>query len=173
MKTVLNNAEEEKPQFVTSFIINKEAKPVILKRKKDLKLDSGMNDLLSGHIEKFEIPYLAIRREAEEELNISKYSSLEVHKLGIIKIYHPTLKRDIVCEIYCIYVESNIDEININIIKANNEIERAEELETFEDLFDMIRKGKTRFKYTEKMEKFFEKLKDIEKSKCSELEEVK
>ncbi len=63
---------KDKLEFVSAIITNNEGNVLLLKRRKDLKLDPGKYDLCSGHMKEGEVPTQTMYREIAEEIGVKQ-----------------------------------------------------------------------------------------------------
>ena len=73
----MNRANEDKLEFVSAIITDKEKRPLILKRCNNLRLDPGKYDMCSGHMKNGEIPLQSMYRELNEELGMEPNNILK------------------------------------------------------------------------------------------------
>lgn len=146
----------DKLEFVSSIITNKEGNVLIAKRKDTLKLDPGKYDLCSGHMKEGEIPIQSIYREIREELGITQDDIINIEKLGEIKTPHKKFL-DKICHMYHIEISLTSQEIN----KRIKEIKEPEiEFVQYVEDINMLRRVQKytslmRTVYTDEQEKIF------------------
>lgn len=105
---------QDKLEFVSAIITNKEENVLILKRRETLRLDPGKYDMCSGHMKNGESPMQSMYREIKEETGIKLEEIKEIEHLGDITTPHPKFPNTIT-HIYHIVIELKIEEINERI----------------------------------------------------------
>ena len=147
---------KDKLEFVSGIITNKEGNVLILKRRKDLKLDPGKFDLCSGHMKEGELPLQSMYREIEEETGIDPYQIKSIEKIGDIETPHEKLKNT-VTHIFHAQIEKSLREINKSIKNMQKpEMEKALFLKDVETLRVLQRDSEMlRTVYTDELENIF------------------
>lgn len=144
----------DKLEFVSSIITNKEGNVLLLKRKDTLTLDPGKYDLCSGHMKTSEVPMQSMLRELREEIGIKQEQIKKIENLGDIKTPHKKFLNT-VCHMYHIEIDLTENEIN-NMLKEveEPEMESAQYLKDINQL-RMIQKYTElmRTTYTEEIDK--------------------
>ena len=160
MKKEKTQLAKDKNEFVSSVITNKEGNVLILKRRKDLKLDPGKFDFCSGHIKEGETPMQAMYRELKEEIGLLPEQIMKMEKIGIIETPHEKLNETL-CHLYLIQIDKSIEEINQMIQNVENpEMEKAEFLKDIDLLTQMQEETNLlRTKYTKQMKYALEGIK--------------
>lgn len=106
--------DKNKLEYVSAIITNNEGNVLLLKRKKDLALDSEKYDLCSGHMKDGEIPMQTIYRQMHEKLGIKQDEIKKLDKLEDIPTPHKDLKGT-TCHIYHAQIDLTSKEINNRI----------------------------------------------------------
>lgn len=157
----MNRANEDKLEFVSAIITDKEKRPLILKRCNNLRLDPGKYDMCSGHMKNGEIPLQSMYRELNEELGMEPNNILKMQYLADIETPHPQLRKT-VSHIY--HVETNLTEKQINerIEKTKErEIEEAKYLNSIGELMEIQSYSpQIRTIYTKQMEEVYQMLQE-------------
>ncbi len=149
---------------VSCFIINEEGK-VLLEKRANTNITAGAYDLCSGHIDNNETPTQAMVREYVEELHKGTQEEQDRARneaiQGLIKLDELDLnfkdkekERNFFIQFYVL--KTKIDKIS----SQKEEVDSIEWI-AMEDVFEMIRKGKTKFPYDKRYEKMFNKIKEI------------
>lgn len=136
----VENSKQDKDEFISAIVVNKQGKTFRFIRKDNLKLDAGKKDLISGHIKLGEVPAQAMYREIKEETGIQQEEIIKFYSLGAIKLPHVLLK-DKECHIYCIVIDYTEEQLNESIQKRalEQEVERAEQLDNLDELLEDIK----------------------------------
>ena len=172
----LTNEKDDILEFVSSIITNPKGNVLILKRRKDLKLDPGKFDFCSGHMKKGELPIQSMFRELEEEIGITARDILYMDKVGIIETPHPKL-RNTVTHLYHVETDMSLQQINDNIENMKHpEMEKAVYLKDFNTLrtvqeeSDLLRTINTRQMgiVLDVMDERIKKRKEVNKELCEE-----
>lgn len=162
------STKEDKNEFVSCIIMNKEGKPLRLKRSFKEKLDSGKYDLCSGHMKRNgETPLHALIRELTEEMKFEHDDILEIYRLGNIETPHPKLKNTIT-HMYCMITKLDINAINKKLkARKNNELIEGEFLESIDVLEEQIKNpvGNWRVVFTEAVKRQLETVRNIIKDR--------
>lgn len=152
---------EDKLEFVSAIITNKQGNVLLLKRKNTLPLDPGKYDLCSGHMKELEVPMQSMLRELKEETGITQEQIKRMENLGDIKTPHKKFLNT-VCHMYHIEVNLNEEQINKMLKEVKEpEMESAHylkdvnELRTVQKYTDFMRTI-----YTEEIDKVFLKLQE-------------
>ncbi len=144
----VGNINQDKDEFVTTIVINKQGNTFRFIRKNNLKLDAGKKDLISGHIKaNGESPMQAMYREVREETGIEPEEIIECYSLGKISLPHLLLK-DKLCYVYCIEIDYTEEELNKSIQEKalEKEVEKAEKLNNLEELLVDIKDEKSNWR---------------------------
>lgn len=136
----VENNKQDKDEFVSGIIVNKEGKVFRFIRKDNLKLDPGKKDFISGHIKNGEVPTQAMYREIREETGIGYDEIIQLYSLREIELPHPLIKNK-TCQTYCVIIPHTEEKLNKSIKEraTEKEIERAEQLENLEELKEDMR----------------------------------
>lgn len=105
---------QDKLEFVSAIITNKEGNVLLLKRRDTLPLDPGKYDMCSGHMKNGESPMQSMYREIKEETGIKLEEIKEIEHLGDITTPHPKFPNTIT-HIYHIIIDLKLQEINEKI----------------------------------------------------------
>lgn len=137
-KVDLTSTNDDKDEFVSCIILDKNGRPLRLKRSNEQKLDAGKYDLCSGHMHNGEVPLHALIRELTEEMEVGVNDVIEIFRLGRIQTPHPKLNHTIT-HMYCMITKLGIQEINMKIQHARHkEIVEAEFLDSINSLEKQI-----------------------------------
>lgn len=167
---------KDKLEFVSAIITNNEGNVLLLKRKKELKLDPGKYDLCSGHMKEGEIPTQTMYREISEEIGIKQQEIKKMERLGDINTPHEKLKNT-TTHMYFIEIDLSEKEINKRLKDVEEpEIESAQYIKNINTLRNVQKYSDfMRSIYTEELEKIFrtiqEKLNNREELKIKQWEE--
>lgn len=161
---------QDKLEFVSAIMTNKEGNVLILKRRETLLLDPGKYDMCSGHMKNGECPMQSMYREIEEETGINPVEIKRIEHLGDIATPHPKFPNTI-SHIYHILIDLSIEEINQRIENTKDrEMEYGMYLKSIDKLRKMHQEtSMLRTKYTTETEKVYQVL----ESKLKERKEVK
>lgn len=127
---------QDKLEFVSAIITNKEGNVLILKRRETLRLDPGKYDMCSGHMKTGESPMQSMYREIKEETGIKVEEIKEIEHLGDITTPHPQFSNTIT-HIYHIVIDLKLEEINEKIKQTK---EREMEYGMYVKDIDTLRK---------------------------------
>lgn len=144
----VENIKQDKDEFVTTIVINKQGNTFRFIRKNNLKLDPGKKDLISGHIKtNGETPMQAMYREIREETGIRQEEILQCYSLGTMELPHVLLKGK-TCHVYCIVIDYTEEQLNQSIQERalEQEVERAERLDNTEELLEDIKDKKSNWR---------------------------
>jgi len=124
---------------VTCFVIN-ESGEILVEKRAHTKLTPNALDLVSGHVDNEEIGVQAIIRELREEVGIEEQESSKVNKIctKAVEFCCEGEKSNFFIEFYCLLIK------NKNLICNNEEVDSIQWL-PMEEVFDLIRQGKTKF----------------------------
>lgn len=163
-------------EFVSAVITNKQGNVLILKRKKDLKLDPGKYDLCSGHMKQGEVnPIFTMLRELEEEINLKLEQINSIEEIGTI----PTPMKqfsDTKCHMYHVMINISEEQLNQMVKEVEKpEVEEVIFLEDFEVLKDLQKNSNIcRTGYNEDFEEIYKKIElkikqnNTKEEKCEE-----
>lgn len=140
---------------VSCFIVNKNGN-ILLEKRVNKGINPGQLDLCSGHLNGDEVYTQAMVRELREELGIEQQESMNI--IPIKEIYatleENKIKRNFFVQFYCLL--RNKDDIDFQ----EEEIEDIIQL-PMQEVFELIRQGKTRFPYDERFEEIFAKVEEL------------
>ena len=102
---------KDKLEFVSAIITNNEGNVLLLKRRKDLKLDPGKYDLCSGHMKEGEVPTQTMYREIAEEIGVKQGEIKTIERVGDIITPHEKLNNT-TTHMYLIQIDLSEEEIN-------------------------------------------------------------
>lgn len=172
----MNNDKKDKLEFVSAIITNSEGNVLLLKRRKDLKLDPEKYDLCSGHMKVGEVPTQTMYREIREEIGVKQEEIKKIEKLGDITTPHEKLSNTIT-HMYFIQIDLSEEEINERLRNVEEpEMENAQYVKNVNILRNVQKYSDfMRSTYTEELEKVFktvqEKLNHREELKIKQWEE--
>ena len=175
-KNELTNENDDRLEFVSSIITNQKGNVLILKRRKDLKLDPGKFDFCSGHMKEGEIPIGTMLRELNEEIGMTTNDILSINKIGDIETPHDKLK-ETVTHLYHVETNMTLKQINNNIKNMENpEMEKAvylksiTTLRTVQEDSNLLRSANTKQMkiVLDTMEKRMKNRKEKSKELCEE-----
>lgn len=167
---------KDKLEFVSAIITNDEGNVLLLKRRKDLKLDPGKYDLCSGHMKEGEAPTQTMYREIGEEIGVKQQEIKKIERLGDITTPHKKLNNT-TTHMYLIQIDLSEEEINKRLKNVEEpEMENAQYVKNLNILRNVQKYGDfMRSIYTEELEEVFktvqEKLNDREELKRKQWEE--
>lgn len=167
---------KDKLEFVSAIITNDEGNVLLLKRRKDLKLDPGKYDLCSGHMKEGEVPTQTMYREIGEEIGVKQEEIKKLERLGDITTPHEKLKNT-TTHMYLIQIDLSEEEINERIKNVEEpEMENAQYVRNINVLRNVQKYSDfMRSTYTKELEEVFrtvqEKLNDREELKRKQWEE--
>ena len=167
---------KDKLEFVSAIITNNEGNVLLLKRRKDLKLDPGKYDLCSGHMKEGEVPTQTMYREIAEEIGVKQGEIKNIERVGDIITSHEKLNNT-TTHMYLIQIDLSEEEINNRLKNVEEpEMENAQYVKNLNILRNVQKYSDfMRSIYTEELEEVFktvqEKLKDREELKRKQWEE--
>lgn len=173
-KVQIKNSTQDKNEFVSCLIFNKNGKPLRVKRKANQKIDPELFDFCSGHMKNGEVPEQSVRRELEEELGITQQDIWKLYYLGDIETPHFRLKGTIT---HCFGIVTTLtqEQINDKIDKLEKqEVEDPQYLESSYELIQQIKKkdGNWRVSYTKELEEKINQFNTIVTTKGKDSKEV-
>lgn len=147
---------KDKLEFVSAIIANNEGNVLLLKRRKNLKLDPGKYDLCSGHMKEGEVPTQTMYREIGEEIGVKQEEIKKIERLGDINTPHEQLKNT-TTHMYFIEINLSEEEINKRLEDVKEpEIESAQYVKNINTLRNVQKYSDfMRSMYTEELEKIF------------------
>ncbi len=173
---VLKSSELSQFQYlggVSCFIIDENGN-VLIEKRGNTKITSGEIDLCSGHIDNNETPTQAMIHEYIEELHNNTQNSNEkeqarneaidnLKKLDELDLIFKNNgnERKFFIQFYALKTKLK----NVTLQKA--EVESIEWL-PMQEVFEMIRQGKTKFPYDERFESLFKQVEEHYQSKNKE-----
>lgn len=167
---------KDKLEFVSAIITNNEGNVLLLKRRKDLKLDPGKYDLCSGHMKEGEVPTQTMYREIGEEIGVKQGEIKNIERVGDITTPHEKLNNT-TTHMYLIQIDLSEEEINKRLKNVEEpEMENAQYIKNLNILRNVQKYSDfMRSIYTEELEEVFrtvqEKLNDREELKRRQWEE--
>lgn len=174
-KRILKVSELEENDYlggVSCFIIDEKGN-ILIEKRGNTKITAGQIDLCSGHIDSNETPTQAMVREYIEELHNGEEK--EIAKNEAIQ----NLKK--LEELDLIFKNDRKFFIQFYVMKTklkNTTIQKEEvnsvEWLPMQEVFELIRQGKTKFKYDQRYEKIFKQVEDyynMKKSQNMQIEE--
>ena len=167
---------KDKLEFVSAIITNDEGNVLLLKRRKDLKLDPGKYDLCSGHMKEGEVPTQTMYREIAEEIGVKQGEIKNIERVGDIITPHEKLNNT-TTHMYLIQIDLSEEEINNRLKNVEEpEMENAQYVKNLNILRNVQKYSDfMRSIYTEELEEVFktvqEKLNDREELKRKQWEE--
>ena len=139
-------------QGVSCFVMNEQGE-ILLEKRAGKGLTPGKIDLVSGHVDKEETPEQSMSRELQEEVGIAVTKNSQLRSLGVLPLVfeNNNNRRKFKIEFFC--------------CQYNNETMKMQKEEVedvfwlpMEDVFELIKRGKTKFTYTIQMEEIFQKI---------------
>lgn len=150
---------------VSCFVINEKGEILVEKRSKNKKIAPGTLDIVSGHIDNNETPKQAVIREYVEELHDGNQEEREKARSEAIENLKELEELYLICDKKGYYVQfyGMLTELT-TITTQKEEIENIEWI-PMEELFEMIRQGKTGIVYNKKLEIVFQQVREIYQEK--------
>lgn len=147
---------KDKLEFVSAIITNNDGNVLLLKRRKDLKLDPGKYDLCSGHMKEGEVPTQTMYREIGEEIGVKQEEIKKIEKLADINTPHEKLKNT-TTHMYFIEINLSEEEISRRLENVKEpEIESVQYVKNINTLRNVQKYSNfMRSIYTEELEKVF------------------
>lgn len=134
------------------FVVDSKSR-VIVEKRGNTVLDAGKLDLCSGHVQSGEISTQGMIRELKEELGIDETECYgNIKKMGTVTIDFKKFK--------C-FTDVFLLKRREETLSLQDEEVKGIEYYPLEEVFELIRRGKTRIPYeqdTEKFEEIFEKI---------------
>jgi len=175
MEELIVRNMQDKDEFVSTMVVNKQGKAFSFIRKNNQKLDPGKKDLISGHIKAGgEVPIQAMYRELREEIGIMQEDIQAFYSLGEIKLPHPKLK-DKICHSYCVLIDYTKEQLEKSIQEraTEKELEKVEELESLQALLEDIKNVNSNWRVycsQELEQKINLAIELLQKNQCFEIE---
>lgn len=143
---------------VSCFVVNQKGEILVEERSQEKKISPYALDIVSGHIDNNETPTQAMIREYVEELHSGSEEEKQKARNEAIDKLQKLEELHLICEgrgyyvqFYCIMTELEA------ITRQEEEINNTRWL-PMEEVFEMIRQGKTGLLYVRNMEKIFEQV---------------
>lgn len=143
---------------VSCFVVNQKGEILVEERSSEKKISPYALDIVSGHIDNNETPTQAMIREYVEELHSGSEEEKQKARNEAIDKLQKLEELHLICEgrgyyvqFYCIMTELEA------ITRQEEEINNTRWL-PMEEVFEMIRQGKTGLIYDKNMEKIFEQV---------------
>lgn len=137
---------------VSCFVINEKGE-ILLEGRANTGLTPKKIDLVSGHMDKEETPEQSMKRELEEEIGLKVTSNSQLRQLGTIPLVFVSGQSKRKFRITFFSCQYHGEQIT----KQDEEIDSISWL-PMEEVFDLIREGKTKFPYDIKLEEIFQKV---------------
>lgn len=146
---------------VSCFVVNQKGEILVEERSSEKKVSPYALDIVSGHIDKNETPTQAMIREYVEELHSGSEEEKQKARNEAIQKLQKLEELHLICEgrgyyvqFYCIMTELEA------ITRQEEEINNTRWLPR-EEVFEMIRQGKTGLIYDKSMERIFEQVRQL------------
>ena len=131
---------------------------VLVEKRGNTVLDAGKLDLCSGHVQSGEISVQGMIREIGEELGIEESECYgNIKKMGTVTIDFSKVGADFKC-----FTDVFLLKRKKETLALQDEEVKGVEYYPIEEVFDLIREGKTRIPYNQDNEKFEEIFEKIE-----------
>lgn len=150
---------------VSCFVVNQKGEILVEERSSEKKVSPCALDIVSGHIDNNETPTQAMIREYVEELHNGseeekqKARNEAIDKLQKLEEFHLICEgRGYYVQFYCLMTELE------NITRQEEEITNTRWF-PMEEVFEMVRQGKTGIVYDKNMEKIFEQVRQLYRPK--------
>lgn len=144
---------------VSCFVLNEKGEILVEERTRNKKIDPGTLDIVSGHIDNNEIPIQAMIREYVEELHNGSKEEQEEARNEAIENLKKLEELYLVCNGRAYYIQFYMMLTNIKTFTLEKEEVKSVRWVPMEELFEMIRQGKTGIIYDERLEKEFQQVK--------------
>lgn len=132
---------------------------VLVEKRGNTVLDAGKLDLCSGHVQSGELSIQGMIRELKEELGVAETECYgNIKKMGTVTIDFSKVGGNFKCLTDVFLLKRNKETLELQ----DEEVKGIEYYE-LEEVFELIRKGKTRIPYDqdgEKFEEIFEKIRE-------------
>ncbi len=153
---------------VSCFVINKKGEILVEERSHEKKVSPYALDIVSGHIDNNETPTQAMIREYVEELHSGSEEEKQMARNEAIQRLQKLEELHLICDGRGYYVQfySLMTELE-TITRQKEEITNTRWL-PMEEVFEMIRQGKTGLVYDKKMEKVFQQVREQYQKKKNE-----
>lgn len=139
------------------FVVNGKNQ-VLVEKRGNTVLDAGKLDLCSGHVQSGEITVQGMIREIKEELGIEESECYgNIKKMGTVTIDFSKVGADFKC-----FTDVFLLKRNKETLALQDEEVKGIEYYGLEEVFDLIREGKTRIPYDQDKKKFEEIFEKIE-----------
>lgn len=146
---------------VSCFVINDRGEILVEERTANKKISPYALDIVSGHIDNNETSTQAMIREYVEELHSGSEDEKEKARDEAIQNLHKLEELYLVCDgkgyfvqFYCMMTKLE------KITRQKEEVESVKWI-PMEQLFELIRQGKTGLKYDKKLENIFKQVKAV------------
>ncbi len=140
---------------VSCFVFNEKGEVLVEKRSMNKKIAPGILDIVSGHIDNNETPTQAMIREYVEELHDGNQEEREKARNEAIENLKKLEELYLICDKKGYYVQFYAMLTKLTTITTQKEEIRNIEWIPMEELFEMIRQGKTGIVYDKKLEIVF------------------
>lgn len=139
------------------FVVNGKNQ-VLVEKRGNTVLDAGKLDLCSGHVQSGEITVQGMIREIKEELGIEESECYgNIKKMGTVTIDFSKVGADFKC-----FTDVFLLKRKKETLALQDEEVKGIEYYPIEEVFELIREGKTRIPYDQDIEKFEEIFEKIE-----------
>lgn len=147
---------------------------VLVEKRADTELEPGELDLCSGHIDSNETPTQAMIREYVEELHdgseeerkkARNEASQNLKKLLELDLTFLDKGKPVKYFIQFYFLKTKLK----SITKQKEEVEKIERIPV-EEMFELIRQGKTRFPYDKRYEEIFQQIREYSQGKKQEIQ---
>lgn len=146
---------------VSCFVFNEKGEVLVEKRSMNKKIAPGILDIVSGHINNNETPTQAMIREYVEELHDGNQEEREKARNEAIENLKKLEELYLICDKKGYYVQFYAMLTKLTTITIQKEEIRNIERIPMEELFEMIRQGKTGIVYNKKLEIVFWQVREI------------
>ncbi len=145
---------------VSCFVLNKKGEILVEERAADKKIMPGILDIVSGHIDGNETPTQAMIREYVEEIHKGSQEEQEKARNEAIHNLKKLDELHLICNEKGYYVQFYMLLTKLKTItKQSEEIKNVKWI-PMEDLFEMIRQGKTGIVYDKRLEIVFRQVRE-------------
>ena len=145
---------------VSCFVLNEKGEILVEERTDNKKVTPGILDIVSGHIDNNETPTQAMIREYVEEIHNGSQEEKEKARNEAIQNLKKLDELYLICDKKGYYVQFYTLLTKLKTVTKQPEEVKNVKWIPMEELFEMIRQGKTGIIYDKGLEKVFEQVRE-------------
>ncbi len=146
---------------VSCFVLNEKGEILVEERTRNKKIDPGSPDIVSGHVDNNETATQAMIREYVEELHNGSKEEQEKARNEAIGNLKKLEELYLVCNERAYFIQFYMMLTKLETLTIQKEEVKSVRWVPMEELFEMIRQGKTGIVYDENLEKIFQEVRNF------------